>query len=326
MSRVDRCATALQRLCRTSDAEESTAWRQCSARSTGSRSSPAAASPSRPPSSRPWGLDGDRRWMLVDDEGETVTAREHRRMLLLHPALRADGGLDVTGPDLATAGGAARVRRADPGDRVRPRAVPRDARDGRGACLVLEGGRRTGAAGLRRRSLAPAGQSRLRRTGRRRWRSRTATRCTSPPTASLDQLNDWIAEGPRRGRGRVADDPVPSRTSWCPAISSRSRRTAGAGCASATRLPRREGVRPLRDPDHRRGHGRAVQGADVLAGAAPASFDGAVWFGMDLVPDNPGVDGVGRRRGRGAGGCRCAGRSAALSFVQQRAAGGVLPA
>lgn len=43
----------------------------------------------------PWGLRGDRRWMLVDDEGEAVTIRERRGMVLLHPELRADGGLVV---------------------------------------------------------------------------------------------------------------------------------------------------------------------------------------------------------------------------------------
>jgi MOSC domain-containing protein len=46
----------------------------------------------------PWGLAGDRRWMLVDDTGETVTAREHGEMLLIHPRLRADGGLEVSAP------------------------------------------------------------------------------------------------------------------------------------------------------------------------------------------------------------------------------------
>ena len=47
----------------------------------------------------PWGLAGDRRWMLVDESGETVTVREHREMLLIHPRLRADGGLEVSAPD-----------------------------------------------------------------------------------------------------------------------------------------------------------------------------------------------------------------------------------
>ncbi len=47
----------------------------------------------------PWGLAGDRRWMLVDEAGETVTAREHREMLLIHPRLTADGGLVVSAHD-----------------------------------------------------------------------------------------------------------------------------------------------------------------------------------------------------------------------------------
>jgi uncharacterized protein len=46
----------------------------------------------------PWGLAGDRRWMLVDDSGETVTARERGRLLLVRPELTG-AGLRLTGPD-----------------------------------------------------------------------------------------------------------------------------------------------------------------------------------------------------------------------------------
>jgi hypothetical protein len=48
----------------------------------------------------PWGLAGDRRWMLVDETGDAVTAREQRGMLLAHPRIREDGGLDVSAPGL----------------------------------------------------------------------------------------------------------------------------------------------------------------------------------------------------------------------------------
>jgi uncharacterized protein len=51
----------------------------------------------------PFGLRGDRRWMLVDDHGEAVTIRERRGMVLLHPELRADGGLLVRDTDRADA-------------------------------------------------------------------------------------------------------------------------------------------------------------------------------------------------------------------------------
>jgi uncharacterized protein len=45
----------------------------------------------------PWGLAGDRRWMLVCADGSPVTARKHPRLLLVEP--RPDGGvLHLSGP------------------------------------------------------------------------------------------------------------------------------------------------------------------------------------------------------------------------------------
>lgn len=49
----------------------------------------------------PWGLAGDRRWMLVDDTGSVVTAREHPRLVLATACL-TEGGLRVSHPDLGT--------------------------------------------------------------------------------------------------------------------------------------------------------------------------------------------------------------------------------
>ena len=48
----------------------------------------------------PWGLAGDRRWMIVDDEGMVVTAREHPRLVLVRPQLQPDGALELRGPEL----------------------------------------------------------------------------------------------------------------------------------------------------------------------------------------------------------------------------------
>ena len=39
----------------------------------------------------PWGLAGDRRWMVVDGAGECITAPEHPMMLLLHTELFREG-------------------------------------------------------------------------------------------------------------------------------------------------------------------------------------------------------------------------------------------
>lgn len=47
----------------------------------------------------PWGLAGDRRWMLVDDEGRVVTAREYPQLVLVTPEFDVDGLL-VKAPDV----------------------------------------------------------------------------------------------------------------------------------------------------------------------------------------------------------------------------------
>jgi uncharacterized protein YcbX len=47
----------------------------------------------------PWGLSGDRRWMLVDDQGRVVTARERPHLVLVTPEFTADGLL-VSAPGI----------------------------------------------------------------------------------------------------------------------------------------------------------------------------------------------------------------------------------
>jgi MOSC domain-containing protein len=48
-----------------------------------------------------WGLDGDRRWMLIDETGANVTARTDHLMLSAHAQLGADSSLEVTAPGRA---------------------------------------------------------------------------------------------------------------------------------------------------------------------------------------------------------------------------------
>jgi uncharacterized protein YcbX len=45
----------------------------------------------------PWGLVGDRRWMVVDETGEVVTAREANRLVLINPEI-TDRGLHLHVP------------------------------------------------------------------------------------------------------------------------------------------------------------------------------------------------------------------------------------
>src|SRR5581483_373112 len=47
----------------------------------------------------PWGLAGDRRWMIVDGDGRFVTGREHPRLVLIRPAIGA-GFLRLAFPGL----------------------------------------------------------------------------------------------------------------------------------------------------------------------------------------------------------------------------------
>lgn len=46
----------------------------------------------------PWGLTGDRRWMLADRSGRFVSQREVPRLALVHIQPQPDGGLLVTAP------------------------------------------------------------------------------------------------------------------------------------------------------------------------------------------------------------------------------------
>ena len=46
----------------------------------------------------PWGLTGDRRWVLIDDGGKVVTQRQQPRLALAAAELLPDGGLRLSAP------------------------------------------------------------------------------------------------------------------------------------------------------------------------------------------------------------------------------------
>lgn len=141
----------------------------------------------------PWGLHDDRRWMVVDDSGTTITARTHRALLWVTAQPQPDGGITLTAPGAETLmvpapqrGAVVRVTMS----RMSQAVAAGEAADGWLSAHLGEPvrlvwlddpGRRTvgaehgGAAGDPM-SLADTGPVHL------------------TTTASLGQLNDWIAE------------------------------------------------------------------------------------------------------------------------------------
>ena len=234
----------------------------------------------------PWGLVGDRRWMLVDDTGESMTAREHPRMLLVRPATTSRG-LDLSAP------GAPDLHVPVP---ALPELVP-----------VTVFGRTPFLASLAS-SEAHAWFSRLLGAPLRLVYEDDPTRRTEDvaftgtrtPVSfadgyplhlttedSLEVLNAMIADGPRADRGPLAmvrfrpNFVVRGADPWV-----------------------EDGWRRLRIGE---ALFRSVKGCDRCAVAMtdPATgvrdheptatlarfrrWDGAVWFGMNLVPENAGA-------------------------------------
>ncbi|MER7572704.1 MOSC N-terminal beta barrel domain-containing protein [Streptomyces sp. NPDC126514] len=62
----------------------------------------------------PWGLAGDRRWMLIDDGGKVVTQRQQARLALAAAELLPGGGLRLSAPGMQPLA----VRVPEPADTV----------------------------------------------------------------------------------------------------------------------------------------------------------------------------------------------------------------
>jgi uncharacterized protein len=231
----------------------------------------------------PWGLAGDRRWMIVDLGGEVVTAREHPRLVLVAPFLNG-GGIRLTGPDgpdltvtvprgdelipvtvwqsklLAAPAGAAadawfsrvtgeRVRLVYLDDPTRRRPNPDYSRDGD------------------RVSFAD-GYPLLLTT-----------------ESSLTALNEEIAAGPR-----AAEGPLPMRrfrpnlvvAGTAPWAEDGWRRLRVGDVAFRSVKGCDRCVLTTIDPD------TAATGKEPIATLARCRrWDGKVWFGVNLIPDGP---------------------------------------
>jgi uncharacterized protein YcbX len=231
----------------------------------------------------PWGLAGDRRWMVVDADGKAITAREVNSMLLVRPRLVDDGlVLAATGqPELSV-----------PRPTTEPvavsvhgkplMAVPAPRTDawlgdvlGRPARLVY-------LADPTGRPTNPAFSRADDRVG-----FADAYPVLVATEGSLGALNGWIGDGPN---AEVAPLPM---TRFRPNL-----------VIAATDAWAEDGWRRLRIGA---AEFRAVKGCDrcVMTTVDPSSagrgkeplatlarhrrWDGATWFGMNLIPDTPDV-------------------------------------
>ena len=262
----------------------------------------------------PWGLRGDRRWMLVDDSGEAVTIRERKGMVLVHPELREDDGLVVR--DESGSGLDPLAVDVPSGSDLTPvslfgntpflAAVADDEAHAWFSKAVGEPVRLVHAADPTRRHANPAYAGAAVPMA---FADGYPLHLTSEE--SLADLNQHIAAGPMAEQGPlpmvrfrpnvvVSGAPAWADDGW-------HRLRIGEGD-----LPRGQGLRALHHPHHRPRDRRAVQGADRDPGPAPSlRRRGLVRHQPGLR--HPGRDDPGRRRGRGPGDARPGRRSAALA-------------
>lgn len=233
----------------------------------------------------PWGLTGDRRWMIVDDDGEAVTAREHPRMLLIHPEL-VDDGVRLCCPD------------AEPLFVPIPNGLTIDVtvfkRLAFAATLADDSAHAWFSKIVGESVRLVYGDDPTRRPTNRAFSNDGD--CVSfadgyplllTTEESLEQLKAWIADGPMADQG-----PLPMRrfrpnvvVRGAPAFDEDTWRRIRIGDATF-RTPKGcdRCVITTTNPDD------ATRGKEPIATLAQhRRWDGAAWFAMNLVPDNPGA-------------------------------------
>ena len=240
----------------------------------------------------PWGLAGDRRWIVVDPDGLIVTAREEPRLLSVTARVTGEGELTISGPHAAPLG-------VD-GSRSRERVVVRAWRDTVAATWPD----------------ADAWFGKLLdRDVRLVWLDDPTRRPVNPDnggpddrvsfadgyplllttTASLRQLDDWVAEEALL-RGGTPRAPLPMRR-FRPSVvvdterafdEDRWRRVQIGAVAFRVANGCDRCVLTTIDPD------TLEKGKEPIRTLARhRKWDGKVWFGVNLIPDRPGTIAVG---------------------------------
>jgi uncharacterized protein YcbX len=243
----------------------------------------------------PWGLAGDRRYLVVDEQGTMLTARKHHRMLACLPQPDGDGGaLTLTGPHA-------------PPLRVAPTSARTTTSVWNGTPLPLADCGDEAAAWLSSLLGVPA---------RLVWMDDPTVRPVNPAygrdgdlvsladafplllttTASLTRLNDWVLETAaergeeppeplemRRFRPNVVVDGVAEpfdEDTWKRVRIGEVEFRVAKGCDRC--------VLPTVDPVT---HTTGKEPTRTLA--VHRRWDGKVWFGVNLIPDGRGVITVG---------------------------------
>lgn len=233
----------------------------------------------------PWGLAGDRRWMIVDDDGVLITAREHPRLLLVTPTRLNDGGLSFTSPDLPE------LRVPPPTAGHTPATVWQSTVDAvladntASAWLSKIIGTSARLVFLDDPTQRPTKPTYTRPDDRVSFADGFPLLLTT--TGSLEALNDAVAagrfpaEGPlpmTRFRPNVVVDGAEAwaEDGWRRVRIGKAEFRAVSGCARCVMTT----VDPI----------TAAKGKEPIASLARLRrWDGKTWFGMNLVPDSPGV-------------------------------------
>lgn len=233
------------------------------------------------------GLHGDRRWMLAHPDGTLASARTLPRLVLAVPE-PGPGGLSVTAPGMAP------LQVAVPGPGAEPMAVRVHRWD--------TGGLRAGAAadawfsgltGVEVRLVHLDDPDRRRPDPAFSEEGDRVSYADSFPVLlateeSLAQVDAWIADGPYADEGPVPMTrfrPNLVASGFAPFAEDGWRRVrigdaefrVAKGCARC--------VLSTVDPD------TAEKGAEPLATLSRhRRFDKGVWFGVNLIPDDPGSE------------------------------------
>jgi uncharacterized protein YcbX len=231
----------------------------------------------------PWGLAGDRRWMVVDGAGEAVTAREYPPMILVTPRLDGDR-IRLTSPGLPeltvpVPSGEALVPVSVHGNGLAAAPAGDEASEWLGK-IIGEPARLVYLDDPTRRAPNPAYSQPADRVS---FADGYPLLLTTP--GSLDALNDWILEG-----RHAAEGPLPMTrfrpsvvVTGAPAWAEDGWRRLRIGevtfrvaklcdrCVLTTVDPRT--AARSREP--------------LVTLARHRSWGGKIWFGANLIPDNP---------------------------------------